>query len=424
MHVSKRMVVKLKQKVKNLNLFEEPLKNDEERIVSEGKTSTRVFVVLLSLSVFVLILYYSIAQITILDTKELPSLAEFEMLQLQFQNTLNCPCSQISILYRSFISMNPRLHQVCSSSFVSNEYIKYLVDIYYTEANPTTAATRFQMLADMCQLANDTITDSLNLFYSSAFISGSAIRRDLFESQVDAFINVFGNTTTNSFARTLSTTRSLLRGNQLVTGTSSSFDISPGNTSLYQELSGEPVGFISTDYDNCTCVTDPRCATDLYLPVFNGGNVSVGHAIVPGFFHGCYEVEALLMSDLRCFYNYTCLSPFFEVGVHVTVLDSSIPTIYQQDANTETLLDNLFLETWNSSSSYSSYYNACAPLSCTYTASLHRPGIDILQAVIGLYGGLSTGLMFLVPVMLDILRSLKKKYYVPKKKTQEKHDVK
>ncbi|CAF0742449.1 unnamed protein product [Didymodactylos carnosus] len=318
--------------------------------------------------------------------------------------------------------MNPRLHQVCSSSFVSNEFIKYLTDIYYDPAYPVTASARFQMLADMCQLANDAITDSLNLFYSSAFISGSTIRRDLFQSQVDAFINVFGNTTTNSFVRTLSTTRSVLTGNQLVTGTLTSFNIWPDNTTLYQELSGEQVRFISTDYGNCTCITDPRCVKDLKLPVFNGGNVLLGYAIIPGFFSSCYEIEALLMSDLRCFYNYTCLSPFLQTPV--TLLDSSIPTIYQQDTTIEVLVGNLFLETWNSSSSYWSYYNACAPVSCSYTASHHRPGIDILQAVIGLYGGLSTGLMFLVPAMLDILRSLKKKYYDPKKTTLEQHDVK
>ncbi|CAF4619842.1 unnamed protein product, partial [Didymodactylos carnosus] len=79
--------------------------------------------------------------------------------------------------------MNPRLHQVCSSAFVSSDFIQYLTDIYFDPARPITASTRFQMLADMCQLANDTITDSLNLFYSSAFISGSTIRRDLFQSQ-------------------------------------------------------------------------------------------------------------------------------------------------------------------------------------------------------------------------------------------------
>ena len=37
-------------------------------------------------------------------------------------DSLQCPCSQISIKYKSFLQIEPRFHQICSSDFVSNQW--------------------------------------------------------------------------------------------------------------------------------------------------------------------------------------------------------------------------------------------------------------------------------------------------------------
>jgi len=61
-----------------------------------------------------------------------------------------------------------------------------------------------------------------------------------------------------------------------------------------------------------------------------------------------------------------------------------------------TLIDELFIETWQNPSNYSDYFSACAPLTCRYTYVERKNALYILTAFLGLYGGLTVGLKFIV----------------------------
>ena len=48
-----------------------------------------------------------------------PTLNTYKNLQVQYSILLKCPCSNIIIPHKTFISLSPRFHQVCSSDFVT-----------------------------------------------------------------------------------------------------------------------------------------------------------------------------------------------------------------------------------------------------------------------------------------------------------------
>ena len=61
-----------------------------------------------------------------------------------------------------------------------------------------------------------------------------------------------------------------------------------------------------------------------------------------------------------------------------------------------TLIDEMFIETWQTSHNYSAYFTDCAPSSCHYTYIERNTVVSTLTTSLGLYGGLTIGINFLV----------------------------
>jgi hypothetical protein len=126
-----------------------------------------------------------------------------------------------------------------------------------------------------------------------------------------------------------------------------------------------------------------------------------------GLYVGCYIIEALLQSDLRCFYDQECLSPLLnatDYPFNITLLNASTPTQYKSTSTINTLIDNLFIEEWNNQTSYESYYNACQPQSCTYSYISRATVIYVISTTIGVIGGLTKVYCLLVPFAVRLVR--------------------
>ena len=126
-----------------------------------------------------------------------------------------------------------------------------------------------------------------------------------------------------------------------------------------------------------------------------------------GLYVGCYIIEALLQSDLRCFYDQECVSLLMnaiDYPFNVTPLNVSSPTQYQSTSTINALIDNLFVEEWNPATSYESYYTACQPQSCTYSHLSHTTVIYVISTTIGLIGGLTKIYRVLVPLAMRLIR--------------------
>jgi len=106
---------------------------------------------------------------------------------------------------------------------------------------------------------------------------------------------------------------------------------------------------------------------------------------VQGFRIGCFILDSLLTSSLECFYNSSCLHTFLK---YININSTSI----------------FFL----SSNDYRSYFLACQVKSCSYTYQSRRSFLSIFTTILGLIGGLTTILVFLIPILVQLKRRKKK----------------
>ncbi|CAF1156191.1 unnamed protein product [Adineta steineri] len=129
-----------------------------------------------------------------------PSVDQFEHLSDEYPNTIVCPCSQTNIRYDQFMLFNPRYHQVCSSQFVSQQFISTLFNINMSRFSPLDfrlmAMSQFQVLALLCQTAASTINNDLNQFLTQQMVTSRALSREVFEAQVVALVEQMQTTTT------------------------------------------------------------------------------------------------------------------------------------------------------------------------------------------------------------------------------------
>jgi hypothetical protein len=116
-------------------------------------------------------------------------------------------------------------------------------------------------------------------------------------------------------------------------------------------------------------------------------------------------VEALLQSDLRCFYDDLCLQQLMDslqLSSNTTSLSNST-SIYQVTTILQEILSNLMIEQWNTQTSYEDYFNQCQPNECLATY-VHRGNIPyIITTMTGLIGGLTKVYKFVVPLLIGLI---------------------
>ncbi|CAF4409591.1 unnamed protein product, partial [Adineta steineri] len=109
---------------------------------------------------------------------------------------------------------------------------------------------------------------------------------------------------------------------------------------------------------------------------------------------GCYLVEAVLQSDLRCFFDIDCLQQLINslslenISVPDIILNSTA-SHYQEKSSILEIVSNLMVEEWNNQTFYDNYFNICQPSVCTATYVSRGNIIYIITTTIGLIGGLT-----------------------------------
>ena len=115
----------------------------------------------------------------------------------------------------------------------------------------------------------------------------------------------------------------------------------------------------------------------------------------------------LRFSSLACFYNATCLEELANFIGSTSIfqpLNYSVETRFNSNLSIaiDTLIAELFIETWTNSSNYSSYYSTCAPFTCEYSYTKRNNALYIITTILGLYGGLTVGLKSVIWYILSI----------------------
>ncbi|CAF4136534.1 unnamed protein product, partial [Adineta steineri] len=217
----------LKNYLRNLNVFP-PSSNSEELEDDTQHQSniiaTRIFILTLILSLFgisiALLLMYQTTMITINH----PTREQFELLP----KTAKCSCSRISFSYGKFTSLQTNFHQVCSSDFVTDRWLKAIssgVDstYFYMQDFRTYGSAQFQALAAFCRLSKASTDQSITYFYQSTLLSPQVLSENVFQSQIRESINQFQTTASNTFKSQLRLINEMIIHNQLVSGLMTNF---------------------------------------------------------------------------------------------------------------------------------------------------------------------------------------------------------
>ncbi|CAF1080276.1 unnamed protein product, partial [Didymodactylos carnosus] len=291
----------------------------------------------------------------------------------------------------------------------------YYTDLQYVGSSP------FQALALLCQLSEQTVNVEIERFGLTDLITPNVMSHQLFLMQINTFIHNFKQNTPSQFMQTLELIQIMTYGNQLLPA------MSINSLTTLEDIGNHHFHMPPTfmNFSNCSCITSSDCIEEMYLAnmthdsLYNPLIANITH-----FYTGCYVVNALMQSTLECFFNLTCFIPLFSMLsdmkaphpldlVNVTVLDSTIKSQYEPNTLIDVIFKNLTIEEWKNETNFGSYYGQCAPSFCSYSVATRNNLIYIITKIIGLIGGLMTGLKFLVPFSVLVIRKIIDKIQKP-----------
>ena len=390
--------------VTDLNWFpSNPPSNDSYDLHTQ-RIATRCFIVLFILLSIIFLIYTSVVTTIITITVQNPNVVQFNDFSLHYSQSLTCLCTQMSVNYQTFIGINHSIHQVCDSIYVSDQWRKNISNIQEALLNNDfrlIGVLLFQALESLCQLSKDTIRDSLKQFYFTNYISTLATPKDLFESQANATIEQFISATTNSFTLSLQMIRNITQSNALFSALLSNYVLYTMTRPGF--LNAAPYIYAA----ECNCAYTSACF--LELGIYHNGSQSRDVWYVPGFYLGCFILEALRQSRLECFYNQTCLE---QLSFHLHS-DSSMDLLplnplellrFSPNTTLGVIIDAMMVDEWKWSIHHDQYYAVCHPIQCTYTIGNRNNLIGIITTLIGLIGGLITTLKLIVPRLVQFVR--------------------
>ena len=428
-------------RVAKLNVY----KDKESLFIVQQIWATRIYVVLFVLSVLIVLIFNGISAQTHFVTVSSPSVTTFEQLSIDYPLTLTCPCSQSSILYKRFLAFNPEYHQVCSSRFVSDEWIlslfsktmsnNYLLDFRLI------SSSQFQMLALFCRTANIMVLDAIEQFLSSEMISSNTLFRATFDIQMATLVEQLQSTIRVGFNRTNRFLLLSMAQNLIFSSLRTNFYMqnTPGSNrfvtyfATYANYVGEYN--ISSETlnpsDTCNCLNTFDCKSS--SGIFNwsrAGSIIPDQTFwsylpplffVSGMQAGCIPQASLLSSTLECFFNNTCLTLVLssvDVPISVTPLNATSGfSNYKPNTLISDIVNNVMIESLHNTTDFRGYFEACGPKICSYSYPQRFGLIYMIISMISLTGGLSVAMRILSPFIVKFL--IKKKQSEINERTDE-----
>ena len=401
-------------------MFKSPLRRQPSDI-KQQRWMTRIHILCLCLGVVILAFYaiLSVEKKSIQVNAPAMETAMYLQSQSEFNSSLRCPCANINTPIGQLLHIQPIYHQVCSSDFVNRNgdgwiwYLRALLQVHISDIPEHSNDFRkcyqsFYLLANMCDLISKTIATSLQRFEKSQLVTNQLLSLDFFENQVNTIVKEFQTELTSTSLRFFRLTRNVTYMNQYFSYENADVQIGDLHAVFFTIRS-----YTGADHNSshtCSCANDIRCKTQLglYDPQYS----STPYQLVPGLYRACFTFESLLLSTLECFYDdIDCLSNttgFYQQDwfiKNLTLLNSSRPSRFQKDSIIDTLFSELFIEYWEQSLNYSSYFAGCRPNTCTYEIMRRNSVLESITTVLGLVGGLSVSLRILIPLFGALYRA-------------------
>lgn len=374
----------------------------------------------------ILIIYTSVSTQIVTYTTEYPTEKEYEYLFEEYNQTLQCPCSTVTIPYEEFLEITPVYHQICTSDFVQPWFYKSLFVRNQTETVVdfiASVSTYFQALAMLCEAASLTLIDAIHQFSSTIFVNPQILPSNLFYLQINASVTTFRQLTQADFLRTMSLIDAVLQANQYISSTLRNSILRRDYFPEYEQsdlgpirISTSSMGAIEDNDDLCFCSLNSTC--NIYNSLTILGVTYDMYSELPGIRADCSVVNSVLRSSLTCWYNNSCLQKFQTIiqqaGIsnipHTNPLNPNLLTLFPLNTPTRTIFNQIMLEQWNILISYEKFYKKCRPISCTYTHQRRSDTIYIITTVIGLFGGLNIVFRVISPLIVSlVLRCIRRK---------------
>ncbi|UJR19158.1 hypothetical protein I4U23_022288 [Adineta vaga] len=415
------MAASLENYFRNLNIFDSDINTPGERRDHEHRSNqiaTRIFFLILLIILIIVVLFFLLYSQTITITVHNPSKEQFENLPYN----VYCPCSHISMFYEEFVTIEARFHQVCSSDFVSNRWIRTIftgsnATYFYGLDFRTYGSASFQALASFCRLSKDNVLQNIVSFNKMSFISPEILSQTEFQSQIDASIEQFQLFASNEFQTQLNFVQDMITLSKLQSGlqTNYLFAYSAFDNNQFIVYRSS-LSYRSRSTNSCVCTTDMNCkiSSKIYnifgeaRQITNVNNVG-SLMDINGFILSYLLVNSILFSTLECFYNQICLNKlisYFPVNDKFIAMTISNKSRFNINSTIKMIVNQLMIEEWITNISYDKYYTKCQPNLCTYTIKKKFTFMFILTKLISLLGGLILIIGFIVRYSVRIIRRL------------------
>ncbi|CAF3984678.1 unnamed protein product [Rotaria sordida] len=359
------------RKVKNTHSQEIVQTTDEISIIQRQQIATRLYIILFIVAIVIIVTFTGLNSPIQSIKVSSPTKLIFEQLQFQYSSSsLSCPCSQISVQHSKFISIKPTAyHQVCSSYFISSNFIQLLWDSesfesYYYDVDMKILSLHFNLLSSFCSLAKIMIEQKIEIFYSQQFISVELLTRHSFQIQIDSIIENFIYQVPINFRQIHNYIIDMFHANQLHNLFLTNWNLHLSSPAEYYLMRTDPITYNTTNI-SCSCAAMSTCSRSI-LTRYNKT------VVLPGLVIGCLPIYGLRLSTLECLYDSICLQKLSNFSNMIYNIPSFLNiSMYSRfypisSVLVGTLIDELFIEGWQHETNYSSYFSICAPSMCLY----------------------------------------------------------
>jgi hypothetical protein len=225
---------------------------------SEQIISTRLFLLLISISILIVIIYSSLLVVTYDITLTKFSIEDFERLEKLYPYTINVPCREVSIPYNKFLNLSPIFHQVCSSPFIGHQWISSLFLLNATSHNildyRTFAFAQYRSLGLLCDISRRLVKDFHRTFNFTRLLTRHALSRIQFHEISSVLLNNFQRNLLTNANRTVNVMSMITAQNQLISALRTNYYIEskPGSRK-YFIYNGIYLKENKTDNSTCDC---------------------------------------------------------------------------------------------------------------------------------------------------------------------------
>lgn len=143
------------------------------------------------------------------------------------------------------------------------------------------------------RFVNWSIAPLLWAWLNSIPVDMSAHPSQVFQPEIVLLITQFRSSMKSSFSLSRSIIRDTTHANALLSALRTNYE-------LLVDRNGNEIHHYAKYYHLCSCASSPSCIEKYVTPANSNSTMLF---TVPGFYTGCFVIEALLQSTLECFYD-------------------------------------------------------------------------------------------------------------------------